>query len=138
MATLKQSFEKIYGTVSDSNFWRLKKLLSQNDIVVNRESIKTLAVLKKNHNNLTCLVYMKNWKEISKILPTKKSELVTLLKSKKVPYQTYYHWLKTVNNGYLTKSQISTIVLKLINWSRKKNGKQQCEFRALPSKKDEH
>jgi hypothetical protein len=136
MASLKESFEKIYGSISDSNFWRLKKLLTQNDIVVNRESIKTLAVLKKNHNNLTCLVYMKNWKELSNILPTKKSELVTLLKSKHVPYQTYHNWLKNVNNGYLNKSQISTIVVKLINWSKKKNGKQQCEFRSLSSEKN--
>jgi len=137
MASLKKSFEKIYGAISESNFWRLKKLLTENGIVVNRESVKTLALIKKNHkSNLSCIVELKYWKEISAILPTKKSELVTLLKSKKVPYQTYHNWLKNVNNGYLSKSQISTIVIKLVNWS-KKNGNKQCKFDSLSFKENE-
>ena len=74
--------------------------------------------------------------EISKIKPTKKSELVEILKSKKVPYQTYHRWICNIPNGYLDNKNLTNVLIKLINWSNR-NGYNTSIINSLSFKEDE-
>lgn len=121
MASIKQSYENLVGRkVSDSTIWRIRKLLVDNGFIPNRENIKTFAVAKKSFiTNKKTISYMVAVAEISKIKPTKKSELITLLKSKNVPYQTYHRWMSKIPNGYLDTKNLTNILVKLLNWSNR-------------------
>lgn len=136
MPTLKSSYEKILGRrISDTTFWRHKKLLESNGIVPNRQSLSSFGVVKKdNLNNLESLIKIKNWKELTNIIPSKKSELIKFLKSQNVPYQTYHRWLLKTKNLITTK-ELSEITTKLINWRIKKNDNNSTVGK-IPPKKD--
>lgn len=136
MPKLKSSYEKILGRrISDTTYWRHKKLLESNGIVPNRQSLCTFGIVKKdNLSNLESLIKMKNWTELSNIIPSKKSELINFLKSQNVPYQTYHRWLSKTNNP-MTTNELSEITTKLINWRIKKNGNNST-VRQIPPQKD--
>lgn len=135
MPTLKSSYEKILGRrISDSTFWRHKKLLETCGIVPNRQSLCTFGIAKKdNLSNLESLIKMKNWKELTNIIPSKKSELINFLKSQNVPYQTYHRWLLKTKNLITTK-ELSEITSKLIKWRIKKNGNNSTVRQISPQK----
>lgn len=136
MPTIKQSYENLVGRkVSDSTIWRIKKLLNDNGLIPNRENVKTFAVAKKSFiTNKKTISYMVAVSEMSNIKPTKKSEVVNILKSKNVPYQTYHRWLSDVPNGYLDKKNLTNVLIKLLNWS-KKNGCDTDILNSLPLEK---
>lgn len=74
--------------------------------------------------------------EMSKIKPTKKSELVEILKSKNVPYQTYHRWISKIPNGYLNPQNLTKVLINLLNWSTK-NGYNTDILNPLPFEKTE-
>lgn len=138
MATIKQSYEILAGRkVSDSTIWRIKKLMVDNGLLPNRENIKTFAIAKKTFvTNKKTISYMVAVAEISKIKPTKKSELVEILKSKNVPYQTYHRWISKIPNGYLNPQNLTKVLINLLNWSTK-NGYNTDILNPLPFEKTE-
>lgn len=140
MPTLKKTYEKFYGgktfTVSDSAFCRIKKTISDNGFLLNRQNVKTFAKAKKLFfTNIETITFMRYVDEMVSIQPTKKSEIVDFLKSKKVPYQTYHRWLREIPDGYVTKIDLTKLIIKLLKWSKTNVKQYQPIIREIPPQK---
>lgn len=135
MPTLKQTYQSVHGSISDSAFCRIKKIIVENGFELNRQTVKTFATAKTVFKtNIETILYMRYVYDIEK--KVKKNEVVNYFQSKQIPYQTYHKWLKDIRKKYLDYEDLCFLIVKIIKWS-KKNERQEyeCIVNQIPPKK---